>query len=127
MGELGTCARCGAAYPWPLGTACSWAESRRARGRNYSRATMTGDLAAWIAREQETRAALGSTPLVQSEVIDWMLAYAQTPYRERMARAVARRSRRGRWATPSELELGRSILMRLPPRHHPGFRRQRMP
>lgn len=108
MGELGTCARCGADYPWPLGQACVKARSPRSRFAT----TTYSEFAAWLAREHETRAALGSTPLVKSELVDFIVAYAELPQRERMERPKAKRSVRGRWATPAELEMGRSSLMR---------------
>lgn len=66
MGETGACDRCGAAYPWPREALCS---RPHGQGRGYRYAIPGGEEARRHAREQETRAALGTTPITQSDLI----------------------------------------------------------
>ncbi len=66
MGETGECVRCGAGYPWPA-VDCT---RPHGKGRGYCYAVKGGEFAGWLAREGETRHALGTTPITRTELID---------------------------------------------------------
>ncbi len=67
MGEEGTCVRCGDGWPWSSEAACY------KRGGRSSNLSVASELAQRLAREIETRAALGTTPISRDEVIEIVL------------------------------------------------------
>ena len=65
MGEDGNCERCGDPYPWSIGC-----RSLVGLARGKRRRSIATDFARWRAREEWTRAALGSTPITWTDIAE---------------------------------------------------------